>query len=87
MAYIFEYKVLLFIKLFFALHLQLLNQDGELKTEEIHVAVKTCSHFHDERLPVIKDTWLPDAPNHALYSDREGVVLCTVNFVLSIYVV
>lgn len=57
----------------------LLNQDGELKTEEIHMAVKTCSHFHDERLPVIKDTWLPDAPNHALYSDREDPEWGTVS--------
>ncbi|XP_042869566.1 beta-1,3-glucosyltransferase-like [Penaeus japonicus] len=45
--------------------------DRELQTDEIHVAVKTCSHYHEKRLPVIKDTWLPDAPNYGLYSDRE----------------
>ncbi|KAK3855645.1 hypothetical protein Pcinc_037966 [Petrolisthes cinctipes] len=42
---------------------------NKLQTEDIHFAVKSCSHFHEERLPIIQDTWLGDATNHAIYSD------------------
>lgn len=59
-------------------------QSNKLQTEDIHFAVKSCGRFHDERLPIIQDTWLSDAINHAIYSDVKGLWLAHIwNFQLT----
>ncbi|XP_068228863.1 beta-1,3-glucosyltransferase [Palaemon carinicauda] len=53
--------------------------DADLETENIHFAVKTCSQFHLERLPVLKETWIKKASNYALYSDVYDPAIGTVS--------
>uniref|UniRef100_A0A2P2HZ08 N-acetylgalactosaminide beta-1,3-galactosyltransferase n=1 Tax=Hirondellea gigas TaxID=1518452 RepID=A0A2P2HZ08_9CRUS len=49
----------------------------------LHVAVKTHSGNHKTRLPVLRETWLPQATSYTLYSDvtdvSEDVVWSRVN--------
>lgn len=42
-----------------------------VKTEDIYFAVKTCSKFHKERVPVVKDTWGKYASRINFFSDVE----------------
>ncbi|XP_066949265.1 beta-1,3-glucosyltransferase isoform X2 [Macrobrachium rosenbergii] len=53
--------------------------DAVFATDDIHFAVKTCSQFHRERLPVLKETWLKQASNYALYSDVNDPSIGTVS--------
>lgn len=41
-------------------------------------AVKTCSMFHEERLPVIKETWAKAAPNIIFVSEVEDPKIGTI---------
>ncbi len=46
--------------------------DGEVLAlaQRTLFAVKTCAKFHQERLPVISDTWEPAAPNVMFFSEE-----------------
>lgn len=43
-----------------------------IKRDEIYFAVKTCSKYHNERLPVIQATWGQYAKHIKYFSDIEG---------------
>ncbi|XP_073823069.1 beta-1,3-glucosyltransferase [Musca autumnalis] len=47
--------------------------------DEIYFAVKTCSKFHKERLPVIQTTWAPYAKHIHYFSDVEDINIPTIN--------
>lgn len=49
-----------------------LFQNKWIPNENILFAVKTCSKFHSERVPVIKSTWSRDAKHIRFYSDVTG---------------
>ncbi|XP_061396343.1 beta-1,3-glucosyltransferase [Musca vetustissima] len=49
------------------------------KRDEIYFAVKTCSKFHKERLPIIQSTWAPYAKHIHYYSDVEDANIPTIN--------
>lgn len=46
---------------------------SSVTTENIYFAVKTCSKFHIERIPVIKRTWAKYATNIGYFSDIAGI--------------
>ncbi|XP_076065428.1 beta-1,3-glucosyltransferase [Oratosquilla oratoria] len=48
-------------------------------SENVHFAVKTCSKFHKERLPVVQSTWLKHTNNYALYSEVEDEEFGTID--------
>ncbi|XP_034024283.1 beta 3-glucosyltransferase a [Thalassophryne amazonica] len=50
-----------------------------VRKEEIFVAVKTCRKFHNERVPVIKQTWEKDALFLEYYSDYADPSIPTIN--------
>ncbi|KAK8730004.1 hypothetical protein OTU49_008424 [Cherax quadricarinatus] len=50
-----------------------------VQAHDIHFAVKSCTQFHAERLPIIQATWLKDATNYAIYSDVEDAAFGTVS--------
>uniref|UniRef100_T1PKK8 Fringe-like glycosyltransferase domain-containing protein n=1 Tax=Musca domestica TaxID=7370 RepID=T1PKK8_MUSDO len=49
------------------------------KRDEIYFAVKTCSKFHRERLPIIQTTWAPYAKHIHYFSDVEDINIPTIN--------
>ncbi|KAK7088109.1 beta-1,3-glucosyltransferase-like [Littorina saxatilis] len=46
---------------------------------ELFVAVKTCSKFHEDRVPVVQNTWGKDAQLIEYYSDVENTSIPTVD--------
>ncbi|MCL4120908.1 UNVERIFIED_CONTAM: hypothetical protein GTU68_029619 [Idotea baltica] len=51
----------------------------DIPLDRIHFGVKTCQKLASERLPVLRDTWLPRVSNYALYSDVEDETLGTIS--------
>ncbi|KAG8225267.1 hypothetical protein J437_LFUL006500, partial [Ladona fulva] len=53
---------------------------GDVKSpESVYFAVKTCSKFHHDRIPVIKSTWGKYAAHINYFSDVEDPVIPTIN--------
>ncbi|KAJ6662329.1 hypothetical protein lerEdw1_012493 [Lerista edwardsae] len=50
-----------------------------LKKTDILVAVKTCSKFHKERIPIVKKTWGGEAALIEYYSDRAEHSIPTID--------
>ncbi|XP_013114966.2 beta-1,3-glucosyltransferase [Stomoxys calcitrans] len=50
-----------------------------VKRDHIYFAVKTCSKYHKERLPIIKSTWAPYAKHIKFFSDIEDNTIPTIN--------
>lgn len=50
-----------------------------VQTKDIYLAVKTCSKFHDERLPIVKSTWGKYASRINFFSDVEDLKLGTIS--------
>ena len=44
-------------------------------TNNILFAVKTCSKFHKDRVPVIQETWGREAKHIRYYSDSAGIIV------------
>ncbi|XP_075151353.1 beta-1,3-glucosyltransferase [Haematobia irritans] len=49
------------------------------KRTQIYFAVKTCSKYHHERLPILKSTWAPYTKHIKYFSDIEDPSIPTVN--------
>ncbi|XP_065356364.1 beta-1,3-glucosyltransferase [Calliphora vicina] len=47
--------------------------------EEIYFAVKTCSKYHHERLPIIQNTWASYAKHVKYFSDFQDDTIPTIN--------
>ncbi|XP_014483354.1 PREDICTED: beta-1,3-glucosyltransferase isoform X2 [Dinoponera quadriceps] len=45
------------------------NASSSISPENVYFAVKTCSKFHKDRIPVIKQTWAKHAKNIGYFSD------------------
>nr|KAF6372995.1 beta 3-glucosyltransferase [Pipistrellus kuhlii] len=50
-----------------------------VKKEDIFVAVKTCKKFHDDRIPIVKQTWAGQASLIEFYSDYAESSIPTVD--------
>ncbi|KAG8584922.1 hypothetical protein GDO81_004826 [Engystomops pustulosus] len=50
-----------------------------VKQEEIFVAVKTCKKFHNDRVPVVKQTWEKNAVHLEYYSDHADPSIPTID--------
>ncbi|XP_064501560.1 beta-1,3-glucosyltransferase isoform X2 [Pseudopipra pipra] len=50
-----------------------------VKKEDIFVAVKTCRKFHDDRIPVVKQTWEREAALIEYYSDYADMSIPTID--------
>ncbi|KAF4082077.1 hypothetical protein AMELA_G00147590 [Ameiurus melas] len=50
-----------------------------VKREDVFVAVKTCHKFHQDRVPVVKKTWVKDAALLEFYSDIADPAIPTIN--------
>ncbi|XP_058268338.1 beta-1,3-glucosyltransferase isoform X3 [Hemibagrus wyckioides] len=49
-----------------------------VKREDLFVAVKTCQKFHQDRVPVVKETWAKDAALLEFYSDIADSAIPTI---------
>ncbi len=49
---------------------------------DVYFAVKTCSKFHKDRLPVIQKTWGNRQVELTFFSDLEGLFLTHLSFLL-----
>lgn len=59
------------------------SQSKAAEVSQIHYAIKSCKKYHSERLPVLRNTWLKQAANYAIYSDVEGTSMtgsCSCSF-------
>ncbi|XP_062393033.1 beta-1,3-glucosyltransferase-like isoform X2 [Sardina pilchardus] len=50
-----------------------------VKQEDLFVAVKTCTKFHTDRVPVVKQTWARDAAYLEYYSDSADPSIPTID--------
>ena len=50
-----------------------------INKEDLFVAVKTCSKYHHDRIPVVKQTWAKDAAKIEYYSEVVDEGIPTVN--------
>lgn len=50
-----------------------------VQEDELFVAVKTCSKFHDDRVSVVKTTWGKDTYLIEYYSDQENASIPTID--------
>ncbi|KAM7353445.1 beta-1,3-glucosyltransferase isoform 1-T5 [Cochliomyia hominivorax] len=50
-----------------------------VKREEIYFAVKTCTKYHNERLPIIQTTWAQYAKHIKYFSDFQDDTKSTIN--------
>lgn len=46
---------------------------GKVTKDSIYFAVKTCSKFHSDRIPVLQSTWGRDAVHIEYFSDKLGI--------------
>lgn len=43
--------------------------------DSIYFAVKTCSKYHTDRVPVLQSTWGRDALHIEFFSDKNGNII------------
>lgn len=54
-------------------------KDASISSENVYFAVKTCTKYHVERIPVIKRTWAKYAKNIGYFSDAAGTINFTIH--------
>lgn len=68
-----DFNLLLTICLFYyKFYLQ--TRYGKVTKDSIYFAVKTCSKFHTDRIPVLQSTWGRDAVHIEYFSDKSGIL-------------
>lgn len=50
------------------------KKSGDVTINQVFFAVKTCTKFHDDRIPIIQRTWAKETKHIRYYSDTAGTL-------------
>lgn len=50
------------------------QKSGDVTINQVFFAVKTCTKFHEDRIPIIQRTWAKGTKHIRYYSDTAGTL-------------